>query len=131
MDDLLADLHHDIGKAISLNQRWLGQNATEDDRLEAVRDDLLRTRRGPMGTQSAVELWSQYRTHPEMPLLCETAMGQELGELMAKVSEYCDQFTHGRPIESLVEIEMCCARVSQLLSDWNRLLRQRKGESSG
>jgi hypothetical protein len=54
-------LRHDLGKAIVLSRRWLADGASEAELRAALRDDLLRTRRGPDGVVSAFEVWAARR----------------------------------------------------------------------
>ncbi len=59
--DHVGRIKHDLGKYVALQARWLGEEATLDQRRAAVRQDLLTTRRGPGGTRDAVSLWGQLR----------------------------------------------------------------------
>lgn len=61
LHDLLARLKHDLGKYVALQQRWLPPEATPDECGEALRADLLQTRRGPNGTQDALSVWREFR----------------------------------------------------------------------
>lgn len=54
-------LRHDLGKAIVLSRRWLADDASEQDLCAALRDDVLRTRRGPDGVVSAFDVWAARR----------------------------------------------------------------------
>lgn len=54
-------LRHDLGKAIVLSRRWLADGASEAELQAALRDDVLRTRRGPDGVMSAFEVWAARR----------------------------------------------------------------------
>ena len=58
---LLARLKHDLGKYVAFQQRWLGEDPDPAELLEALRADLLATRRGPEGETSAVEVWRAAR----------------------------------------------------------------------
>lgn len=48
---------HDLGKYIAFQSRWLPPTATNQDWHQALRSDLLETRKGPKGTEGAVEIW--------------------------------------------------------------------------
>ncbi len=66
----VARLKHDLGKYIAFQSRWLGPEASHSDREEALRADLLATRRGPTEVVDAVELWGRLRP----PLVGEAAL---------------------------------------------------------
>lgn len=53
-------LKHDLGKYIALQQRWLPAEASRSDRLDALRSDLLHTRRGPDGSVDAHTVWTEF-----------------------------------------------------------------------
>lgn len=57
----VARMKHDLGKYVALRQRWLGADAPLHERLEALVDDLLATRRGPSGTLDALSVWGEFR----------------------------------------------------------------------
>ncbi|MCP4804464.1 MAG: hypothetical protein GY913_20725 [Proteobacteria bacterium] len=52
---------HDVGKYIAFQLRWLPDDAPADELLEALRSDVLRTRRGPSGVESAPQVWARVR----------------------------------------------------------------------
>ena len=56
-----ARLKHDLGKYVSFQARWLPDSASVEMVAEAVRADLLSTRRGPAGEQDALEVWQGFR----------------------------------------------------------------------
>lgn len=58
----VARMKHDLGKYVALRQRWLGPDAPLEERLAALVDDLLATRRGPDGTLDALSVWGEF--HP-------------------------------------------------------------------
>ena len=53
----LRRLRHDLGKSMSLQLRFAGELADDVSLAEALREDVLYTRRGPSGTMSAFELF--------------------------------------------------------------------------
>ena len=55
-----ARLKHDLGKYVALQQRWLGDEASDDEVWAARQSDLLSTRRGPDGRQDAVAVWGEF-----------------------------------------------------------------------
>lgn len=61
LHELLARLKHDLGKYVALQQRWLPEGASHHDSEQALRADLLQTRRGPSGSQNAVSVWGEFR----------------------------------------------------------------------
>ena len=52
---------HDLGKYIAFQSRWLPADASDSDWKGALESDLLHTRKGPDGTESAVQLWERLR----------------------------------------------------------------------
>jgi len=54
-------VRHDLGKYVHLEARWLGEDATAVDYRDALRTDLLRTRRGPQGDEDCLTLWFRLR----------------------------------------------------------------------
>lgn len=50
-------LKHDLGKYIALRTRWLAEDAPPAEREQALRADLLETRRGPSGVSDAQAVW--------------------------------------------------------------------------
>ncbi len=57
----LARIKHDLGKYIAFQIRWLPPDASFEERVAALRADLLETRRGPDGSIDACTLWMQLR----------------------------------------------------------------------
>ncbi len=58
---LLEDLRHDLGKYIAFETRFLGAEAPEEELRRALRSDLLATRRGSAGVESAAQIWARLR----------------------------------------------------------------------
>lgn len=52
---------HDLGKYVCFQVRWLPEDADDDALRGALKDDLLRTRRGPAGEESAAQVWAGFR----------------------------------------------------------------------
>ncbi len=61
LSEATARAKHDLGKYVAFQLRWLAPDASDGELLEALRADVLNTRRGPAGRESAVELWSRLR----------------------------------------------------------------------
>ena len=59
--DHVLRLNHDLGKYVSLQVRWLGEDPSIEDLRRAVEADLLSTRRGPDGSRSATSVWAEFR----------------------------------------------------------------------
>ena len=57
---LTARLKHDLGKYIAFGARWLPDDAPLAERRDALRSDLVGTRRGPDGVQDALAVWEPY-----------------------------------------------------------------------
>lgn len=64
MGDLLElglRLKHDLGKHITMEQRWQSEAASSADRLTSLSTDVLATRRGPAGSSNAFQIWAEFR----------------------------------------------------------------------
>ena len=59
--DSASRARHDLGKYVCFQVRWLPEDAGDDALRGALKDDLLRTRRGPDGVATAAEVWSGFR----------------------------------------------------------------------
>ena len=55
------DAKHDLGKYVAFQLRWLPPQAGAAELLEALRADVLETRRGPGGAESAPAIWARLR----------------------------------------------------------------------
>jgi hypothetical protein len=53
-------LRHDLGKYISMQQRWLAPDATISERKDALLADILETRRSSEGVVDAFQIWSEF-----------------------------------------------------------------------
>ncbi len=56
-----ARARHDLGKYVAFQARWLEPGATAEALRDALREDLLRTRKGPDGVVDAATLWRELR----------------------------------------------------------------------
>ncbi len=56
-----AAAKHDLGKYVAFQIRWLAPDAPPEALLEALRSDVLQTRRGPTGIEDAPALWRRLR----------------------------------------------------------------------
>lgn len=61
LDEDLSDIRHDLGKYLGFATRFLGVDASEDDLREALRSDLLATRRHGDRVEAAWEVWARLR----------------------------------------------------------------------
>ena len=71
-----ARARHDLGKYISFQARWVEPGAPVEALRDALREDLLRTRKGPDGVVTAAALWRELR---------EPLQGLEIGRVDALV----------------------------------------------
>lgn len=55
-------LRHDLGKYVSLQVRWLGDDPDPAALREALVQDLAHTRRGPDGSRTAPQVWAEFRS---------------------------------------------------------------------
>jgi len=59
--EVAAKAKHDLGKYIAFQCRWLPEDAGKEDWIQALRSDLVETRRGPDGSEGAVEIWARLK----------------------------------------------------------------------
>lgn len=59
-----ARAKHDLGKYVAFQLRWLAPDCSDAELLEALQADVLNTRRGPDGSESAMSIWN--RLKPEL-----------------------------------------------------------------
>lgn len=64
---VIEDLRHDLGKYIGFETSCLPPEPSTEALRGALRADLLTTRRGPRGVESAADIWTRLRP----PLLAE------------------------------------------------------------
>jgi hypothetical protein len=101
LSDATARAKHDLGKYVAFQLRWLGPDCTDVDLLEALRADVLQTRRGPNGVETAMSIWSRLRpdllqadiaeVDGAVSVLTEHARGLEEGTLSRDEMEVCQQ----------------------------------------
>jgi hypothetical protein len=88
-NDATRRVRHDLGKYVHLEARWLGEDADADELREALRTDLLRTRRGPEGHVGCVELWAQLRpTLSGVDVAEVDRLVESLGAAIPKLESY-------------------------------------------
>ena len=71
-------VRHDLGKYVHLEARWLGEDADAGEYRDALRTDLLRTRRGPTGDEDCLSLWARLRP---------TVMDFDLAEVDGRIAQ--------------------------------------------
>ena len=125
----IGRLKHDLGKYITMSQRWLEPDASISERREALIQDVTETRRGPDGTQTAVEVWGSFRAVYEgseaLPgsrarSLRGLTYLQELATTMHELSEWMPQLTvdagadvveHGAALTQ--RVARCCRELAR------------------
>lgn len=93
LSEPLARLRHDLGRYVSLQVRWLGDDPDPDALREALAADLLQTRRGPSGAVDALAVWGELR-----PALAELAGDPDFARIevgMAGVARAIDGLRAG------------------------------------
>ncbi len=59
--EAVAAAKHDLGKYVAFSARWLPPGTAGEELLEALRADVLHTRRSSAGSEDAVGLWTRLR----------------------------------------------------------------------
>ncbi len=116
-----AKAKHDLGKYIAFQARWIEPGAPVHDLREALRDDLVRTRRGPDGVVGAAALWAGLRG--PLVALGIDAIDAQMGVLAARADA----------LESLDEAALLdTARIAREVADALRVLHARaRAEATG
>lgn len=101
---------HDLGKYVCLQTRWLEEGAPDAELREALAADLLRTRRGPEGEETAAQLWARLR----VPLA-----GAEIDEIDALMAALAARAARLDALDSadLRETAALSRRVAEALRD--------------
>jgi hypothetical protein len=109
-----ARARHDLGKYVAFQARWLEPDAPVEALREALREDLLRTRKGPDAVVDAAALWRELR----VPLL---AAGVE------RVDGLMDELAgRARRLDSLDRDELVAtARLARSVADELKALHAR------
>lgn len=124
-------LKHDLGKYVA----WLSTNVSAEQwqapvpgpASEALRKDLLETRRGPRGVQAAWELWAEHAGALPDPLPEELGpVAQAVAEIEARAS----LLREGRwplPADDLAALRDAQAEIREGLRAWHRSVRAEVG----
>lgn len=128
---LLCDrIKHDIGRYVTLQQRWLASDATDDERVEAIIADVLHTRRDELGSTDVVALW---RGHAPA-LLGKIALSARpvdlsadhdvasLEALMARLQQVIDAVRAGQLFDAR-QASAICGQVAQHVNALSRRAR--------
>ncbi len=71
LDEALAAARHDLGKYVHFEARWIAEDADATSVREALRADLLRTRRGPRGEHGVGKVWADARAEIALAMACD------------------------------------------------------------
>lgn len=105
--DALRAVRHDLGKYVSFQLRWLPEDAPDAELLDALRNDVLQTRRGPSGTESAPEIWKRLR--PGVASL-------DLGQIDADVGLLADHVAALESGDASHDVLVACAAAARRIS---------------
>ena len=112
--DFAGILYHDLGKAVVMMQSWMEDCASESLRWEAVRNDVLRTRRDPNGELSAIQIWSYLQEQEGWEPLSKTKMGVQLCVLMRELDGYTNALMHPFSRDVLLAVEHICGQIHRV-----------------
>ncbi|MEQ1566047.1 MAG: hypothetical protein ABMA64_10450 [Myxococcota bacterium] len=111
MIDRVRALRHDLGKYVALQITSLPPDPTTEDLAEAVRADVLATRRGPDRTVAAVELWDA--ASPALrAALADNPSFLLLDQAMEGLRRLGPAITADRPDRRDLEQAASCARAA-------------------
>lgn len=133
---LLSRLKHDLGKYVAFQQRWLGDDPDPTELLDALRADLLATRRGPEGEVSAVDVWGAARPallgeRPVDGIHVDLRHDADVVELTAQVSELESWMPELRgDAPSAACLERCRALALNIADACRRLERRARSQET-
>ncbi len=111
---VVEDLRHDLGKYIGFEASFLPPEPSPEALREALRADLLATRRGPRGVESAADIWNRLRP----PLLAEdpdvAAIERAMEALAAPALDGDEAALHGLRDQAR-EVRRLCQSLSRRL----------------
>ena len=129
-------LKHDLGKYITLQSRWLPPEADRPSRLDALRADLLETRRGVDGQATASDVWQHFRAQlfGEVALDGGAHVNLSEDEDVRSIDDHMTQLatTVGR-LEALTdeELDRACGGAAAVAAATQRLVRRLREASRG
>jgi hypothetical protein len=113
--DAAKAAHHDLGKYVRFEQRWLPEGCSDAELLDALRADVLETRRGRTGVESAPQLWARLR--PALQDLADRAEMQQVDAATAVLAAGLGELEPPGPGRArLLELSQACAQVASALS---------------
>jgi hypothetical protein len=134
--EYVARVKHDLGKYVSFQVRWLGPEASVEDRRAALVADLTATRRGPEGSRDAASIWAALRPAlvGEAPLpagptmdLSDDPLVQRIDEAIAVIAEVVSMLGEDPVDEAVVDRgEHAALAVSEACRDLVRRYRPRR-----
>ncbi|MCB9745547.1 MAG: hypothetical protein H6740_23410 [Alphaproteobacteria bacterium] len=112
---------HDLGKYVAFEARWLPEDAPDAEWVEALRADLLHTRRGPEGSEGAASIWARLR-----PSLPECAEVQAVDARVIEITENSSALLSGELRRPQLDALAAAARdiAAQLAALTRRLDRE-------
>ncbi|MBN2798957.1 MAG: hypothetical protein JXX28_07395 [Deltaproteobacteria bacterium] len=92
---LVGRLRHDLGRYMAFQLRAVGDGAPHTLLCEALRADLLQTRRGPAGVERAVDLWDRALPALERSAARQLQPFEDLRREMERVRSCTDLLERG------------------------------------
>lgn len=121
--DAAATARHDLGRAIALNLRWLPAAASDAELLDALRDDLLRTRTSRAGVEDAPTLWARLR--PALAELGSDPDLQSVDSAMLTIADLAEKLRAGAASRAELDTARVAAiRVSDALASLAKRLKE-------
>ncbi len=113
--DAAKAAHHDLGKYVRFEQRWLPEGASDAELLASLQADVLQTRRSRSEVESAPQLWRRLR--PALSELAERDEVQVVDRSVEALEAQLPALERGslsRP--QLDQISQACGAISSALS---------------
>lgn len=105
--EVLEDLHHDLGKYICFESRFVEENATDSDLRTALCTDIFETRRGSDGVLTAWQVWERLRP----PSLEDREEIRTIDRALVRLSEL-NLKDDSAPRSALLEARALCQAVA-------------------
>lgn len=80
--EITAMAKHDLGKYIAFESRWLSDDCSDEELIQALQSDILRTANSPSQVKSAFDIWEDIR-----PALVSAVGAEQVGPVATLMNE--------------------------------------------
>jgi len=104
-------LYHDLGKAVVLMQLWTDETTPDSIRWDAIKDDVLRTRRDSQMVLNVGQVWAQLQKTAGWSEFSETDFCGQLIQLMGVLVSHFDALEGSCNRKVLMDVERTCRAI--------------------